>query len=121
MSDENAEAKGNNAIQPDYSHALKYYEQAKKLGHKDKADKVLASLNDRYHNNVPPKEMERGLEALVKNHDSGLEKKVLERPKNTIGGLIHDVGRVFTSPMIGPALAGAAALLLLYGGLPPIY
>ncbi|MEK6946290.1 MAG: hypothetical protein AABX32_01675 [Nanoarchaeota archaeon] len=95
-----------NKSQPDYSKALKYYEDAKKLGRKGEADKVLAGLNAKYHNNVPPKEMERGLEALTKNSNSGVNYA-------DIGAAVATIGLTVAAPALG-IMAGTLYLISKY-------
>src|SRR3989338_2633967 len=71
--EEKHEAHGNDkhASQPDYSKALGIYENLKKKGLAGKADEVLAGLNAKYHNNVPPKEMEHGLKSILTQNSHG--------------------------------------------------
>ena len=82
---EHGEVEGRDAHQPDYSTAMESYEKAKKLGKKDKADEVLAGLNAKYNNNVPPKEMEKSLAALVNDSKPGVNYSDIAAAVATLG------------------------------------
>jgi hypothetical protein len=57
-------------VQPDYSKVMGLYDKLKDLKLKDEADKIMASISNKYTKNhpAPPEEIERGLEKVLANH-----------------------------------------------------
>jgi len=106
--EQNHKGHGNDthASQPDYSKALEIYENLKKQGLTGKADEMIAGLNAKYHNNVPPKEMEHGLESLVKNSNTSINYA-------DMGAALATIGLTVAAPPLGIA-AGVIYLISKY-------
>ena len=62
----------NTNAQPDYSRVMQTYKSLEKAGLKAEADAVMSNISGKYTADHPasPEEIQHGLEAILKKHDS---------------------------------------------------